>query len=252
LDYLFLINNIYINLLKIDNIYYLYILIIYWIITGVMYKNMVLTITNSVLPTDIHRIIDWFLYYNIADVSHVSIRKHIEPEYYEEDKTLYLYAVVEIKEWYNNNGSRNFYNNIVSGTAKMIYDDPQYWEVEFYEARTQEVELNIGFNNLETKLTLMPQIERQNACILPYENTNWSWGNGNDLNNMRSETIFDSYNSYYEKEKMFDNKPNDMDMLYNNVIKKKRKIENVFNTLNDLIVKKNHMLSRSTRLRTEH
>jgi hypothetical protein len=221
--------------------------------SGVMYKNMVLTIPNSVLPTDIPVIIDWFLYYNIADVSDVSIRKHPEPEYYEKDRTLYLYAVIEIKEWYNNNGSRNFYNNIVSGTAKMVYDDPQYWEVEFYQARTQEVEFNLDTNivldNVETKLSMLPLIlpiiERQNACIFPSENTNW--GNGNDLNNMRSETIFEDYNSDYEKEKIFDNKSNDMEMQYNNIIKNKQKTEDEFVTLNDLIVKRNKRLSRSTR-----
>jgi hypothetical protein len=221
--------------------------------SGVMYKNMVLTIPNSVLPTDIPVIIDWFLYYNIADVSHVSIRKHPEPEYYEEDRTLYLYAVIEIKEWYNNNGSRNFYNNIVSGTAKMVYDDPQYWEVEFYEARTQEVELNLDdtnivVDNVETKLSMlplmMPIIQRQNACILPSENTNW--GNGNDLNNMRTETIFEDYNSDYEKEKNFDNKSNDMKMQYNNIVKNKLKTADEFVTLNDLMVKRNKRLSRST------
>jgi hypothetical protein len=207
--------------------------------SGVMYKNMVLTIPNSVLPTDIPVIINWFLYYNIADVSYVSIRNHTEPEYYLEDRRLYGYAVIEIKEWYNNNGSRNFYNNIVSGKAKMVYDDPQYWKVEFYESRTQEEELNVDTNmvldNVETKFTmapLMPGIKRQNACILPFENTNWS--NGNDLNNMCSETMFEAYKSNYDKEKMFDNKPN------------KRKTGNEFDTLNDLIVKKNKRLSRST------
>ena len=63
---------------------------------------MVLSIPDSVLPTDIPRIIDWFLYYNIADISDVSIRRHPEEEYYVEDRTLYGYAVIEIKEWYNN------------------------------------------------------------------------------------------------------------------------------------------------------
>jgi hypothetical protein len=214
--------------------------------TGMMYKNMILTIPDSVLPTDIPVIIDWFLYYNIANVSYVSIRKHPEPEYYAEDRTLYGYAVIEIKEWYNNNGSRNFYNNIVSGTAKMVYDDPQYWEVVFYEPRTQEVEVEfyesrtqeeeLNIDNVETKLTMAPlmlPIVRQNACILQTENTNW----GNDLNNMRSETMFEDYNSDYDKE----------EMQYNNIIKNKQKTGNEFYTLHDLIVKKNKMLSTSTR-----
>ena len=206
-----------------------------------MYKNMVLSIPDSVLPTDIPRIIDWFLYYNIADISDVSIRRHPEEEYYVEDRTLYGYAVIEIKEWYNNNGSRNFYNNIVSGTAKMVYDDPQYWDVEFYQPRTQEEELNVDtkmeVDNVRTKLTMVPlmlPIIRNNACILPSENTNW--GHDNDINDMRSETIFEDYNSDYEKEEMFDN---------SHLKKNKRKTDNEFVTLNDLMVKKNKKLSTS-------
>lgn len=219
--------------------------------SGVMYKNMVLTIPDLVLPTDIPRIIDWFLYYNIADISDVSILRHPEPEYYADDRSLYGYAVIEIKEWYNNKGSRNFYKNIVSGTAKMVYDDPQYWEVEFYEPRTQEEKLNVDTNmevdNVGTKLNMVPlmlPIVRQNACILPPENT--IWGNGNDLNNMHSETMFVDYNSDYDKEEMLDNKPNNMETQYNYIIKNKRKTANEFVTLDDLTVKKNKKLSTST------
>tara|TARA_B110000211_G_C14046789_1_gene539360 strand:- start:668 stop:1393 length:726 start_codon:yes stop_codon:yes gene_type:complete len=220
--------------------------------SGVMYKNMVLTIPDLVLPTDIPRIIDWFLYYNIADISDVSILRHPEPEYYADDRTLYGYAVIEIKEWYNNKGSRNFYKNIVSGTAKMVYDDPQYWEVEFYEPRTQEEKLNVDTNmeldNVGTKLNMVPlmlPIVRQNACILPAENT--IWGNGNDFNNMHTETMFVDYNSDYDKEEMLDNKPNNMETQYNYIIKNKRKSANEFVTLDDLTVKKNNKLSTSTR-----
>jgi hypothetical protein len=55
---------------------------------------------------------------------------------------------------------------------------------------------------------------------------------------MCSETMFEAYKSNYDKEKMFDNKPNDMEMQYFNIIKNKRKTGNEFDTLNDLIVKK--------------
>ena len=61
-------------------------------------------------------------------------------EYYVEDKPFYGYAVIEIREWYKNNGSLSFYENLISGNAKMVYEDPEYWDVEFYEPRTQEEE----------------------------------------------------------------------------------------------------------------
>ena len=108
-----------------------------------MYKNMVLTIPDLVLSQDIPNIIDWFDYYGIADVKDVDVRMHPEEEYYVEDKPFYGYAVIVIREWYKNNSSLSFYENLISGSAKMVYDDPYTWEVEFYQPRTQEEVNNI-------------------------------------------------------------------------------------------------------------
>lgn len=108
-----------------------------------MYKRMVLTIPDLVLPQDIPNIINWFDYYGIADVKKVDVRDHPEPEYYVEDRPYYGYAVIEIREWYKNNSSLSFYENLISNSAKMVYDDPHLWDVEFYEPRTQEEVNNI-------------------------------------------------------------------------------------------------------------
>ena len=113
---------------------------------NMLYSIKTLTIPDFVLPMDVPKIINWFDYYNIANVKNVDIREHPEPEYYVENRPFYGYAVIEIGEWYKNNGSLSFYENLISGTAKMVYDDPRYWDVEFYEPRTQEEVNNIVMN----------------------------------------------------------------------------------------------------------
>ena len=221
--------------------------------SGVMYKNMVLTIPDSVLPVDIPQIINWFLYYNIADVKDVSIHRHPEPEYYVEDRASYGYAVIEIAEWYNNNGSRNFYDNIVSGTAKMVYNDPHFWEVEFYEPRTQEevqlLQVDMVVDSVERKFSMTPlmlPIMRQNASILPPDDT--SGGDGSDINYVRTETVYEDYNSDYDEEEFINNKPGDVETQYNNLVEKNNRILSTeFVTLEDLRVKKNKSPSKNNK-----
>jgi len=216
------------------------------------YDSMVLTIPDAVLPTDIPRIINWFLYYNIADVSDVTVYKHPEPEYYAEDSSRYGYAVIKIAEWYNNNGSRNFYDNIVSGRAKMVYNDPYFWEVEFYEPRTQEevqlLQVDMVIDAVERKLSMTPlmlPIMRQNASILPPDDT--TGGDGSDINYVRTETIYEDYNSDNDEE-FINNKPGDMETQYNNLIEKNNRILSTeFVTLDDLRVKKNKSPSKNNK-----
>ena len=111
------------------------------------YDVKVLTIPDLVLPSDIPYIIHFFDYYSIANVKDVDIRQHPEEEYYVEDKQFYGYAVIEIREWYKNNTSLSFYENLISGSAKIVYDDPHFWNVEFYQPRTQEEERNSSPNS---------------------------------------------------------------------------------------------------------
>lgn len=116
-----------------------------------MYKKVILTIPDFVLQKDIPTIINFFHYYGIADVKNVSVFEHPEPESYVEDKQFYGYAIIEINKWYTNNVSKSFYENLIVGSAKIMYNDFEYWDVEFYEPRTQE-EVNAITQNLEEKL----------------------------------------------------------------------------------------------------
>lgn len=102
--------------------------------TQIMFQETKLVIPDFVSPLDIDTIHKWFETFNIAKVENVEFFEHEEPEYYVEDtKNFYGYAVIYIQEWYDNQGSRNFYQDIVNCDCKMIYDDPCYWTLEFYD-----------------------------------------------------------------------------------------------------------------------
>ena len=100
---------------------------------NVIYGWKTLVIPDLVLESDITYIIDYFDYYNLANVKQVKVYKHPEQEYYVEDRNLFGYAVIEIEEWYQNNSSLSFYENLINENAKIIYDDPMSWQVEFYD-----------------------------------------------------------------------------------------------------------------------
>ncbi len=102
--------------------------------THFMFQEKILTIPDNVLPLDIETIYNWFERYNIAKVNNVTFHLHEEPEYYVEDNNgHYGYAVIYIDEWYDNTCACNFYEHIYNLNGKMVFDDPYYWEIEFYD-----------------------------------------------------------------------------------------------------------------------
>jgi len=96
-----------------------------------------LIIPHYVTEADIPHIWHFFDYYNIAKVKDVKYYDHDDQIQYNSDYT-FGFAIIEIDEWYNNTGSNNFYESIVSGKCKMVYDDPYYWNVEFYNIDEHE------------------------------------------------------------------------------------------------------------------
>ena len=96
-----------------------------------MFSNKMLYIPDYVVYEDIPTIIKYFEDFNIAKIKNVEICKHLEPEYYVEDKYNYGYAVIEVEFYYNNQGAQNFYSAIENNKCLMVYDDPLYWEVQF-------------------------------------------------------------------------------------------------------------------------
>jgi hypothetical protein len=96
-----------------------------------MFSKKMLYIPDYVVYEDIPTIIKYFEDFNIAKIKNVHVFKHLEPEYYVEDKYNYCYALIEVDYYYNNQGSQNFYNAIENNKCLMVYDDPLYWEVQF-------------------------------------------------------------------------------------------------------------------------
>lgn len=96
-----------------------------------MFSKKMLYIPDYVVYEDIPTIIKYFEDFNIAKIKNVQVFKHLEPEYYVEDKYNYCYALVEVEFYYNNQGAQNFYNAIENNKCLMVYDDPLYWEVQF-------------------------------------------------------------------------------------------------------------------------
>ena len=94
------------------------------------FQEKTLIIPDYVLVGDIGIIHNWFEKYDIATVEKVTFHLHEEPEYY---KDIYGYAVIEINHWHTNSGACSFYDNILHKECKMVFDDPCYWDVEFYD-----------------------------------------------------------------------------------------------------------------------
>ena len=96
----------------------------------------ILYIPDYILPGDENTIIEFFNNFEIAKVEKVEIYKHNEPEYSADElPDIYCYAIIYIKEWYNTKLAENFYNNIIEQKAKIVYNDPDYWDVEFCDPR---------------------------------------------------------------------------------------------------------------------
>lgn len=99
-----------------------------------IFENKMLIIPDFVIHDDISVIYNYFEYYNIAKVKNVTLYKFPDRDYNTESYHVYYYAIIEIEEWYSNNCSRNFYQRIYDEQCYMVYDEPNYWELYFYNA----------------------------------------------------------------------------------------------------------------------
>ena len=149
-------------------------------------------IPDYVLPRDVPAIYNYFKTFNIADVESVEYRDHEEPEYWVEDKPFYGYAIIKIKEWYDNTCTKNFYENLQNRNCKMVYDDPYYWKLEFYNLYPES---NLE-NTDESKVESPNYIESPLPNELPMPNSNWLNTNNNKEEEEEEEEE-DNYSEYY-------------------------------------------------------
>ena len=93
---------------------------------------MYLVIPDYTIANHVPLVYKYFDDFNIAKLKNVTYYDY-PPEENEEDEPFYGYIIIELEQWFDNVTSRNFYNAIVNNNCKMVYDDPKYWDVEFYD-----------------------------------------------------------------------------------------------------------------------
>ena len=112
-----------------------------------MFSKKTLMIPDLITKNDIPKVYNYFDYFDIAKLNNVTYYDHNEEEFYSDDKSHYGYVIIEVEEWNNNNNSsKYFYEAICENKGKMIYEDPYYWNVLFYDS--EEV-TNDNCNNVK-------------------------------------------------------------------------------------------------------
>ena len=114
-----------------------------------VFQNKMIIIPDYVIPSDMPKIYHYFDYYNIASIKNVEIKQNIDIT----TTTGYIYsnefchAIIEVDEWCNNNSAYWFYQAIENNNCKMVYDDPSYWDVEFYVKLEKDIEEDYEYKN---------------------------------------------------------------------------------------------------------
>lgn len=92
--------------------------------------NHILIIENNVKESHIDTIREFFENYRLAKIADIE---------YNSDS---LSAVVNLDYWYDSGSARNLYERIQDyGVANIVYDDPLYFTVKFYENQHEKVDI---------------------------------------------------------------------------------------------------------------
>lgn len=96
----------------------------------------VLYIDDFVTKKDVPIVIDYFIKFGIATVENVEFALHPESEYnaaYTDDyPNIYGSLIIYIKDWFTTQTAINFYERLTLNTCKIVYDDPEYFNVYLY------------------------------------------------------------------------------------------------------------------------
>lgn len=166
----------------------------------------ILRIPDYVLPTDIPGIYEYFDYFNIADVKNVKFHEFSEEEYYVEDNSPYGYAIIEIENWHDTQSTRNFYQSILENRCKMVYDDPDYWDLEFYESNNKHL-VGESSKNVEINIEKPEEVYcDKNEEMIKQEDESSEFDSENDVD---SDPQFESANEEHEDEEHEDEEHED-------------------------------------------
>lgn len=117
-----------------------------------VFQKKMLLIPDYVIPSDMPKIYHYFDYYNIASIKNVEIISNEKTNNNETNINYvfsndFCHAIIEVDEWRNNNSAYWFYQAIEDNKCKMVYDDPSYWDVEFYVKSENVAEQDYEYKN---------------------------------------------------------------------------------------------------------
>lgn len=116
-----------------------------------VFDKKIILIPDYVIPSDLSKIYHYFDYYNIASIKNVEIKPNegntTNPSSNYLFSNEFCHAIIEVEEWRNNNSAYWFYQAIENNNCKMVYDDPSYWDVEFYVKLEEDVEEDYEYKN---------------------------------------------------------------------------------------------------------
>ena len=116
-----------------------------------VFDKKIILIPDFVIPSDMSKIYHYFDYYDIASIKNVEIKPNegntTNPSSNYLFSNDFCHAIIEVEEWRNNNSAYWFYQAIENNNCKMVYDDPSYWDVEFYVNLEEDVEEDYEYKN---------------------------------------------------------------------------------------------------------
>ena len=168
----------------------------------------ILYIDNFVTKKDIPIVIDYFTKLDIATVENVEFTLHPESEYnacYTDDyPNIYGSLIIYIKEWFSTQTAINFYERLTLNTCKIVYDDPEYFNVYLYSKH-----FNLELLDSEISHSI------EDTTTLNYNDVSLNITSNIDDNSENvedKEDIFVFESDDEEDEEKYDNK--DLDYIY--------------------------------------
>lgn len=202
-----------------------------------VFDKKIILIPDYVIPSDMSKIYHYFDYYNIASIKNVEIKSNNGNTTNTSSNSIFnnefCNAVIEVEEWRNNNSAYWFYQAIEKNNCKMVYDDPNYWDVEFYikledvleDTLEQDYEyknevLNQSYENHEDNVEVEDEeyVEDKNEEVFDYSYNVEQESNGGEFNS----DLYSKYESGSEADNLkdedyiFEESDNEEDVLYEN------------------------------------
>lgn len=177
-----------------------------------VFQNKMIIIPDYVIPSDMPKIYHYFDYYNIASIKNVEIKQNTDstttPGYNYIYSNEFCHAIIEVDEWYNNNSAYWFYQAIENNNCKMVYDDPSYWDVEFYVKLEEDYEYKNEVSNQSYEQVDdedEDEVEDEDGEVFDYSYTEEQESTSSEFNS-------DSYSEYESGSEVDDSKDEDYNL----------------------------------------